>query len=139
MKPEDYDSARRLWEVCFKDYNEKTRKNLLKLLKKDRILFLLNRNPKLSVVCEDRGKIVGTLLGSFDSRYVLLHHLAVHPNYRGMGLGVELNKALEKRIKELKPLKILFFCRKRRKLLKYYKKMGFRKSSMVLMYKRPKD
>jgi len=126
MKLNDYKAAYNLWKLCFKEYKWDTKK---------RVAFFLENSPELCLVCEVGGKVVGTLLGYFDGKYVLLQHLAVHPEYRGKGIGRKLNQAADKRIAKLKPFKVISFCRKG--LVKYHKNLGFEESPMVLMYKHP--
>ena len=77
---EDYDGAIALWtaeegiEVCEGDSREE-------------IAAYLKRNPGLSRVAEDAGKIVGAVLCGHDGRRGWIYHLAVAPTYRGKGVG----------------------------------------------------
>jgi ribosomal protein S18 acetylase RimI-like enzyme len=50
----------------------------------------LARNPGLSFVAEDGGKIVGAVLCGNDGRRGFLHHLAVQKGYRRSGIGGQL-------------------------------------------------
>ncbi|OGV62641.1 MAG: hypothetical protein A3K19_08620 [Lentisphaerae bacterium RIFOXYB12_FULL_65_16] len=50
----------------------------------------LRRNPRLSFVACDGDCIVGAVLSGHDGRRGYLHHLAVLPSHRGMGLGQNL-------------------------------------------------
>lgn len=56
----------------------------------ERLAAYLQRNPGLSLVARDRGRIVGAVLCGHDGRRGYLHHLAVAPAYRRQGLGSEL-------------------------------------------------
>jgi ribosomal protein S18 acetylase RimI-like enzyme len=47
----------------------------------------LRRNPGLSFVACDRGRIVGAVLSGHDGRRGYLHHLAVVPTHRHRGIG----------------------------------------------------
>jgi ribosomal protein S18 acetylase RimI-like enzyme len=47
----------------------------------------LARNPGLSLVGEDDGRVIGCVLGGHDGRRGFLHHLIVDPAYRGLGVG----------------------------------------------------
>ena len=77
---EDYDGAIAVWtaeegiEVCEGDSREE-------------IAAYLKRNPGLSRVAEDAGKIVGAVLCGHDGRRGWIYHLAVAPTYRGKGVG----------------------------------------------------
>jgi N-acetylglutamate synthase len=50
----------------------------------------LKRNPGLSFVALLQGKIVGAVLSGHDSRRGYLHHLAVSPACRRLGIGQAL-------------------------------------------------
>lgn len=51
---------------------------------------LLERSPGISLVAERDGVIVGSVLGSQDTRRGYVHHLVVAPTARGTGLGRRL-------------------------------------------------
>ena len=52
-----------------------------------RVAFYLERNPGMSFVARSDGKVIGAVLGGHDGRRGYLHHLAVRPDWRGMGIG----------------------------------------------------
>ena len=47
----------------------------------------LRRNPTTSVVAEEDGKIVGSILCGHDGRRDCLYHVCVHKDYRMRGIG----------------------------------------------------
>lgn len=47
----------------------------------------LSRNPGLSRVAEENGKMVGAVLCGHDGRRGLIYHLGVLPDYQGKGIG----------------------------------------------------
>ena len=47
----------------------------------------LRRNPATSVVAEEDGKIVGSILCGHDGRRGCLYHVCVHKDYRMRGIG----------------------------------------------------
>lgn len=47
----------------------------------------LNRNPGISVVAEEDGKIVGAILCGHDGRRGCMYHVCVDPEYRLKGIG----------------------------------------------------
>jgi ribosomal protein S18 acetylase RimI-like enzyme len=55
----------------------------------------LARDPDLFLVAEDRGGIVGTVIGGFDGRRGMIYHLAVAASYRKQGLGGRLMAEVE--------------------------------------------
>jgi ribosomal protein S18 acetylase RimI-like enzyme len=57
---------------------------------KENIERLLKRNPGLSFVALDQGKVVGAVLGSQDGRLGYLTHLAVDTGHRRQGIGRSL-------------------------------------------------
>lgn len=50
----------------------------------------LERNPGMSLLARDGGKIAGTVLCGHDGRRGYIHHLAVGEAYRGIKLGKTL-------------------------------------------------
>ncbi|MBR3684639.1 MAG: GNAT family N-acetyltransferase [Lachnospiraceae bacterium] len=51
------------------------------------VAIFLRRNPTTSVVCEENGKIVGTILCGHDGRRGCMYHVCVDPDYRLQGIG----------------------------------------------------
>jgi len=49
--------------------------------------MFLKRNPTTSVVAEEDGKIVGTILCGHDGRRGCFYHVCVDPGYRRRGIG----------------------------------------------------
>lgn len=47
----------------------------------------LNRNPGISVVAEEDGRIVGAILCGHDGRRGCMYHVCVDPDYRLKGIG----------------------------------------------------
>lgn len=47
----------------------------------------LNRNPGISVVAEEDGKIIGAILCGHDGRRGCMYHVCVDPEYRLKGIG----------------------------------------------------
>ena len=50
----------------------------------------LSRNPGISVVAEEDGKIIGAILCGHDGRRGCLYHVCVDPDYRLRGIGKEM-------------------------------------------------
>jgi putative acetyltransferase len=83
MTAADYAEARSIWEategIGLSDADSR-----------EGVLAFLERNPGLSLVAKQDGRIIGTVLCGHDGRRGYLHHLAVAPEYRGQGLGRRL-------------------------------------------------
>lgn len=60
----------------------------------------LERNPMLSFVATDNGKIIGTILCGQDGRRGYIYHLYVVDSYRNKGLGGRLINISLKGLKE---------------------------------------
>ena len=54
---------------------------------KEGVERFLNRNPGISVVAEEDGKIIGAILCGHDGRRGCLYHVCVDPDYRLKGIG----------------------------------------------------
>ncbi len=80
---EHYDSAFALWRGC-------DGIGLTDADSREGIERFLRRNPGMSRVALDNGRLVGTVLAGDDGRRGYLHHLAVHPDHRRRGLGQRL-------------------------------------------------
>ena len=91
MTIKDYDDALRLWkntEGVGLHNDTDSKKGILRYLK---------RNPGLSFIARDNGKLIGTVLCGQDGRRGYLFHLAVDKAYRKKGIGKAIvQKALLK-------------------------------------------
>jgi ribosomal protein S18 acetylase RimI-like enzyme len=79
----DYDQVMNLWRTC----------EGIGLSSADTphaIGTYLDRNPRLSQVAEEAGRVVAALLCGHDGRRGYLHHLAVRPSCRRRGIGRRL-------------------------------------------------
>lgn len=54
---------------------------------KEGVERFLNRNPGISVVAEEDGKIIGAILCGHDGRRGCMYHVCVDPEYRLKGIG----------------------------------------------------
>jgi len=91
--PQDYSAALCLWETMEKGVRIGRSDTLNEVEKK------LRRDPDLFLVAEAEGEIVGTVIGGFDGRRGMIYHLAVHHEYRGLGVGGHLMDEVERRLK----------------------------------------
>ena len=54
---------------------------------KEGVERFLNRNPGISVVAEEDGKIIGAILCGHDGRRGCMYHVCVYPDYSLKGIG----------------------------------------------------
>ncbi len=122
IKLGDYEKLTEFWE---KNYfvNE--------LDEFDRFKLFLNKNPDLSILGEDNGKIVGTILGSFDGRRGYIQKLVVAKNFRKKGLGKQLIEAIVKKLQTLGALYIPVSCETTN--VNFFQKSGFKKTDQVAL------
>ena len=83
MDIHDYEKIYQLWEMS-------ENIGLSKADSRHGISTFLNRNPGMSYVAWEDGKIVGTVLCGHDGRRGYIHHLMVHPDHRRQGIGQSL-------------------------------------------------
>ena len=83
MDIHDYEKIYKLWEMS-------ENIGLSKADSRHGISTFLNRNPGMSYVAWEDGKIVGTVLCGHDGRRGYIHHLMVHPDHRRQGIGQSL-------------------------------------------------
>lgn len=81
MKMEDYDKVYELW-CTIKGFALRSIDD-----SKEGVERFLQRNPGISVVAEEDGKIVGAILCGHDGRRGCLYHVCVAPEYRLKGIG----------------------------------------------------
>src|SRR6266513_1792367 len=87
FRPSDYDEAMALWQ--------RTEGLTLRAAdSREAVLNYLKRNPGFSLVARDHRTLVAAVLGGHDGRRGYLHHLAVAPSHRGLGVG----RALAERV-----------------------------------------
>lgn len=92
--PAHYDRAYALWAAC----------EGVALSAADSpcaISSYLARNPGLSLVAEENGTLVGTLLCGHDGRRGYIHHLAVAPSHRRKGIAARLAESALERLGKL--------------------------------------
>jgi len=98
---------------------------------KDRFELFLEKNTNLSLLAEENGIIVGTVLGSFDGRRGYIQKVVINKTYRGKGLGQQL---VEKVIVKLRVAGATYIpISVEEKLVHFYENCGFKKTTQVPM------
>lgn len=89
----------------------------------------LSKNPHLSFLAEENGKIVGTALGSFDGRRGYVQKLVIDKGSRGKGIGKKLLDLMVSKLKKAGALYIPISCEA--EMLPFYEKSGFKKTNQI--------
>ena len=100
MKPEDFQSVHDLW-MTIKGFGIRSVDD-----SKEGVERFLHRNPRLSVVAEEDGLIVGCILCGHDGRRGCLYHVCVREGYRMKGIGKSMVVHCMERLKEEKINKV---------------------------------
>jgi ribosomal protein S18 acetylase RimI-like enzyme len=122
LTPADYPAVYALWRACELSLSiSDERPEVEKMLK---------ANPTTCLVCEDEsGRIIGAVLGGYDGRRGLIHHLAVDPGSRKRGIGRELMQEVERRFRELGVVKVNFWVEIDRDtapgVIEFYERLGY--------------
>jgi ribosomal protein S18 acetylase RimI-like enzyme len=125
MNINDYDSVYEIWQKCgfelgASDSREEVEKFILK-------------NPDSSLVGIADNKIIGSVLGGYDGRRGLVHHLSVDPEYRKLGYGKALVNALEVEFKKAGVVKMSFWVKvDNLKVVDFYKGCGYQKRDDII-------
>lgn len=97
----------------------------------ERFKLFLEKNPLLSVLCEDNGEVIGTVLGSFDGRRGYLQKVVTDKSTRKKGVGKQMILEVIKRLKSLSVLYIPISCEEEN--TGFYEKCGFKKTKQIPM------
>ena len=89
--PDDFAAATALWQRCGLHPSRSDTEG--------RLAEVSRRNPGLFLVAIAQGRLVGTVMGSWDGRRGWINRLAVDPAARGGGLGRALLALVETRLR----------------------------------------
>lgn len=81
MEIEDYDQVYALW-MRIRGFAMRSVDDSA-----EGVMRFIHRNPGISVVAEEAGRIVGAILCGHDGRRGCLYHVCVDPAYRRRGIG----------------------------------------------------
>ncbi|MFP3153035.1 GNAT family N-acetyltransferase [Lachnospiraceae bacterium ZAX-1] len=94
MGIEDYEQVYALWKTIH-GFSIRSMDD-----SKEGVTQFLARNPTTSVVAEDNGKVIGTILCGHDGRRGNFYHVCVHEDYRKRGIGTAMAVAAMKALQE---------------------------------------
>ena len=124
IKIEDYDRLSKFWKTHY----------ILRGIDDFKYFKLfLEKNPGLSILVEENGEIIGTILGSFDGRRGYLQKLVVHKDFRRKGIGLKLVTRAVNKLHSIGALYIPINCEK--ELVSFYQQCGFKKTGQVTVSK----
>jgi ribosomal protein S18 acetylase RimI-like enzyme len=127
--PQDYEDARRLWEIAGPGIHVRGSDQPDEIQKK------LQRDPDLFLVAEVDGTLAGTVIGGFDGRRGMIYHLAVNAGYRQQGIGGKLMDEVEKRLKAKGCLKsYLLVTIDNEEAMRFYEKRKWERMDTLYIY-----
>lgn len=127
--PQDYSQIEHLWDSIEKGVSLGRSDTPEELQKK------LVRDPDLFLVAEEKGEIIGSVIGGFDGRRGLIYHLAVAASSRGRGIGSRLMEELEIRMSAKGCIRCyLLVTADNPEAMQYYKKHGWERMDYVVPF-----
>ncbi len=127
--PDDYQSARLLWENAGSGIHVRRSDEPEEIQKK------LQRDPDLFLVAETQGRLVGTVIGGFDGRRGLVYHLAVEAAFRKQGVGSLLMDEVERRLKARGCLKCyLMVTTENENAMRFYEQRKWERMDTIYTY-----
>jgi ribosomal protein S18 acetylase RimI-like enzyme len=118
FQPKDYDQVVELWKEGNLDLGlSDTRAEVLRMY---------HRNPDLLLVGELDNHIVAVVMGGFDGRRGIVHHLVVAKEYRHRNLARAIMEELECRFRAIGVVKINFWVQTNNlDAVGFYEKIGY--------------
>lgn len=115
----DYEEVISLWEMC-------EGIGLSSADSPEKIREYLDRNPCMSFIARKNEKIAGAVLSGHDGRRGFIHHLAVHPGFRKIGIGRKLANECVSALEAVGIEKChLFIFRKNESGMKFWERAGW--------------
>lgn len=96
----------------------------------------LTRDPDLFLVVEDGGRLVATIVGSWDGRRGWINRLAVAPSHRGRDLARRLVEEVERRLLERGCDRVtLHIEHDNAAVADFYARLGYEPDPLIVMAK----
>ncbi|MGR5175129.1 GNAT family N-acetyltransferase [Vibrio parahaemolyticus] len=128
MQVSDYDNVMALWQ--------QTEHMLIREAdSQENIMLYLDKNPNMSFVAQQHGKIIGAVLAGTDGRRGYLQHLAVDSEHRGQRIGKSLVEKVTQSFAQIGISKThLFVNTDNEQAQQFYQSMGWEVRKEVKMY-----
>jgi len=92
------------------------------------------QNQDTCLVAMVNQEIQGCVMGGFDGRRGLVHHLAVHPNFRGKNIGRKLMEELDLKFRGKGVVKYSFWIEADNpQAIKFYRHLGYDLRDLITM------
>ena len=122
----DYKQVAEVWKRCFSG-------RLRPIDSKNTMRCVVERAPRMFLVAEEKGKIIGTVYATYDGRQAAIHRLAVLPENQRKGIGRKLLKELLTRMRKLRPVEIITHADPKEHVIGLYQELGIKKVKAVYM------
>jgi ribosomal protein S18 acetylase RimI-like enzyme len=116
--PNDYEGLSEVWQLT--DLGNPKRGDNLEI-----IMQSIKMGGKLLVAVNQANRVIGTSWMTFDGRRFHLHHVGVHPQYQGKGIGKRLTIESLKFVKEKGYQVKLEVHKNNTRAINLYKQFGF--------------
>ena len=124
----DYEAVIKVWVEA--GLTLKPADELAELIKK------LERDHDLFLIAEERGQIIGAVIGAWDGRHGWIYHLAVSTQILRQGIGMQLMEEVERRLQQRGAVEINLLVEGRNtQVVPFYQRLGFQIGNKVLMSK----
>jgi len=98
--------------------------------------LFISLNPTTSLVGWLDDQLVATVLGGFDGRRGLVHHLAVASIHQGKGFGRVMMEELDRRYQAMGVVKYSFWIEPRnQKVIEFYRHLGYEMRDLITISK----
>ena len=129
MRPEDYEKVYKLW-LSIEGFGIRSIDD-----SKEGVERFLKRNPDLSVVAEQNGRIVGSIMVGHDGRTGCFYHVCVAKDYRKHGVGYKMVRYAVKALQSEGINKVTLIAFKRNQVGNaFWKNLGWTERDEVNYY-----
>ena len=137
LNQKDLERIADLYLIAFTEepYNEQWTKE--KYL--ERVLDIHNITNGYSFYAEENGKIIGFMFCQketwSDGKHLIIEDLAIHPDFRGKGIGSKLVKRAEEIARHNKMIGLDLFANKKARAFNFWQKQGYHPTEYVHLTK----